>query len=401
MPSIHMFPSTRLLAKSVTLIAGLTIGVAIARDLRNGLSVRKTVTVAKLGTASEESEESWLVVPAVREGDTVTETVEHLSSLKPGRITVATTLLSMTPRLRQAADARRCELLAVGSDSATKQELIAHALKTATGHEAMTVYDADSRPTSVGCYVREPHVCQQLSIYRSTVQPGTIRGELWRGMALNQTCWALGTEARMLRQGWMYYLVSHGLTLPVGLLREVGLRDCYPGEDVLFGYQLALLGLRPHIAPGLDIAGIPETRRQFLTQSARWFLGESTALAQMASLRRSVKVIARCLAVAWWPLGPPAIFAAAVVLLRSREPGRWCGILVLGGVVRYWLAASAQQGTSDVLQSGSRGSVSLWAFVGFLAKPCMSAAGAWWALARCGPRMTRGKAFPKARETKA
>jgi hypothetical protein len=394
-----MFPSTRLLANSVTLIAGLTIGVAIARDLRNGLSVRKTVAEAKLGTAPEES---WLVVPAVREGDTVTETVEHLSSLRPGRITVATTLLSMTPSLRQAADARRCELLAIGSDSATKQELIAHAVKTAMGHEAMTVYDADSRPTSVGCYVREPHVCQQLSIYRSTVQPGTIRGEFWRGMALNQTCWALGTEARMLRQGWMYYLVGHGLTLPVGLLREVGFRDCYPGEDVLFGYQLALRGLRPHIAPGMDTAGIPETGRQFLTQSARWFLGESTALAQMASSRRSLKVIARCLAVAWWPLGPPAIIAAAVVSLRSREPGRWlgCGILALAGAVRYWLATSAQQGTSHVLQSGPRGSVSLWAFVGFLAKPCMSAAGAWWALARCGPRMTRGRAFPKARETK-
>jgi hypothetical protein len=397
-----MSPSSRILARSATLIATLTLGAAIIRDIRNGLSVRKTATAIRPRTASAESGESWLVVPALLEGDTVTEAVTHLRRLRPGRITVATNQLSVTPGLRQSADAAHCELLAVDSESATKQELIAHVARAAMDHEAMTVYDADSRPTSVGCFLREPHVCQQLSIYRSTAQPGTIRGEFWRGVALNQTCWALGTEARMLRQGWMYYLVGHGLTLPVVLLRRLGLRDRYPGEDVLFGYRLALLNVRPHIAPGWDTAGIPETARQFLTQSARWFLGESTALADMAASHRNVKVLLRCVAVAWWPLGPPAIAASAVVLMRSPGPGRWWGrgILVLGAAVRYWLAASAQRNTSDALQPGPRTSVSLWAFIGFLAKPCLSAAGAWWALARCGPRMTHGKAFPKARETR-
>lgn len=396
-----MPPSSRLLARSATLIATLTLGAAVIRDIRNGLSVRKTAAVIRPRTASAESGESWLVVPALLEGDTVTEAVMHLRRLRPGRITIATNQLSVTPGLRQAADAAYCELLAVDSESVTKQELIAHVARSAMDHEAMTVYDADSRPTSVGCFLREPHVCQQLSIYRSTAPPGTIRGEFWRGVTLNQTCWALGTEARMLRQGWMYYLVGHGLTLPVVLLRKLGLRDGYPGEDVLFGYRLALLNVRPHIAPGWDTAGIPETARQFLMQSARWFLGESTALADIAASRRNIKVLLRCVAVAWWPLGPPVIAASAVVLMRSRESGRWWGrgIIVLGAAVRYWLAASVQRSTSDALQPAPRTSMSLWAFIGFLAKPCLSAMGAGWALARCGPRMTRGKAFPKARET--
>ena len=384
---------------------GILAGVGI-RDLRTVLRLLHTLRDKRL--TEQTLPPQWIVIPALNEGRTLVETARHLHLICGGqtRITVCVNEAGIIPELKAISEQGICDLIISKDIAPSKAALIDLAIAENAGIPQVTLYDADSRPISVGCELSVPHLCQQLSIYQKRQQLGrSNRWEaFWEGVSLNQSLWSLGAEARMLaRPRWLYYLVGHGLQIPTSIIEEIGFRPELPGEDLYLGYQLCLRGMRAHTGLGLDVAQIPCTFEEFIEQAGRWFLGETTAIIDI--IRNGpfdLRVVRRVAEIAWWPSGPPVVIAALLATLRSTRPSiKGISVVLTTTLIglRVYLAIRVNRAKNRFTKGNSCNASDspVYVFLGFMIKPTLSSMGAFLALIRNGPAMQRGKPPRKAR----
>lgn len=348
-----------------------------------GLALRELRNWPRTGRPADGALPGQVIVPVHGEDPTLVDaTVAHLRRLASD---IPITVLSTDAQPPIRTDAAHTYHFRCPADGSSKGALInAFARRGLLTDGTVCIYDADSRPTTVGhSRLDSPFVAQQLSLYTSTRRPGRAAWALgfWSGCATNQTAWSLGYERRALR-GQEFYLIGHGLTLDASHLAATGFVEDVPGEDLLFGYRSALRGITASVSPGFDIAGAPDNIRDFFHQSGRWFMGELCALRAVASsdFGRGARVRLvgrRSVGLAFWLGGPPSVLVLGMVSVRSRA--RWALLTLCLVRCGRWLATEAVERP----HCNVSGYV-LARLVGFNCKPALAAGGAFWGVFRHG-----------------
>jgi hypothetical protein len=240
-----------------------------------------------------------------------------------------------------------------------------------TADTAFAIYDADSSPTAMPAVPRsETEVVQQLSIY--SAPPGAT--DFWRGVALNQTRWSFAQEAHALRRSSGWYLVGHGLAVSADLLRAEPFRGGIHGEDLELGYRLSYSGYSARIDPnGVDCAGIPVGWSEFVEQAARWFIGDSTAVAvSIRGFGLRPRLILRACGLCFWLIGP--IVVLVLCAPRAVLEERVANLMLAGSLL---LDAASFAELNAWLRRNELPSARSWmALLGFFAKPGLSSLGA-------------------------
>lgn len=321
-------------------------------------------------------------------------TLGHLRALDPD---VPITVISPSAQRRASTPVPNTAFVGIPAGDPSKGALInAFVAQGTLANGIVSIYDADSRPTSLRHKrLGSPVISQQLSVYTPPrrVGGGGWRTGFWSGCASNQSAWALGYERRSLR-GRSFYLIGHGLTMDVSYLAETPFAEGVPGEDILLGYRMAMAGIDVAISPGVDVAEAPEALWEFLHQSGRWFMGEWCSLRAVTQHRGNPFVRLRLLGrrhvgLAFWAAGPPFVFACTVTGIRSRARWAWLALIVVRGA--RWAATERIERRHRPIPSNH-----LARFVGFNGKPLLASVGAFWAVVRYGLN-DQLSAMPKAR----
>ena len=196
----------------------------------------------------------------------------------------------------------------------------------------------------------------------------------WHGTAANQTRWSLGFEAPRWSSGHSpMYFVGHGLVAGSAALRSLRFSEYLQGEDIELGYRGTLCGFTSELAAGADRAESASSVTEFMTQSHRWFVGELTALADVAANggpKVIITLLPRMLGMAFWAAGPPIVLLA---LRDALSRHRSAAGLAIGYLVTVELAGaliSSQATCPDCGWKRSPTSVPLF-FLGFVVKPIL------------------------------
>jgi hypothetical protein len=327
-------------------------------------------TLSSLDLSSSGSERvSHVVIPCHQESDVAAKTASFFRRHHPD--VVVHFLSSREDRTSTAAALRAvgAEVTVFEARDPSKAALVNEYAKTACS--AFAVYDADSAPTAMPAIPSsENQVVQQLSVYHAL--PGSTA--FWRGVALNQTRWSLAHEAHALRQTSGWYLVGHGLAVRAGLLRREPFRTGIHGEDLELGYRLSYSGVKVWIDPsGVDCAGIPVSKAEFVEQAARWFIGDSTAVVlatRGCGLRP--RLVLRVCGLCFWLVGPVIVIALCVSWTFSRDR-----VALLTLLASSLCEAASFAKLNGWLRRNDLPCATSWtALVGFLAKPGLSSLGA-------------------------
>lgn len=266
----------------------------------------------------------FLVIPALREAETLPGAVAHLRALADGAaasVIVVTTAREaaeahahqgMPDTVRAADDLARqghCVHLHFPDPRGVKADQLNYAADWCArtlpscvppGQAFMVCYDADSRPAmdSLACFAwaitANPavDVFHQSSRFRfetnRTSGPSRqIRDVLFDASALRANRFVLGFEIPRLANrssgtraikraaaSLVYaHVTGHGLCVRLSLLQRLPLPARSPLEDMHYSFILNSRGLPAIPVAALDQADVPDTVRGVIDQAARWFAG--------------------------------------------------------------------------------------------------------------------------------
>lgn len=313
-----------------TLGAGLVAAGVVRQSFvlsavaRSGRFLRTRTEAA--GVSSDQDASSitfFLVVPVLREAETLPASVAHLRTLADGaaaRIIVVTTAREaaearahpgVPDTVKTAADlARRgmCVHLHFPDPRGVKADQLNYAAgwctRTTSGRVPpdqvfMVCYDADSRPAadSLACFTRAimtnpaADVFHQSSRFRGE-RPGTrgFRGRsraiVREASALRANRFVLGFEiprlagrsaqrpAKRAAASLVYaHVTGHGLCVRLSLLQRLPFPARSPLEDMHYSFILNSRGMPAIPVASLDEADVPDTIGGIVGQAARWFAG--------------------------------------------------------------------------------------------------------------------------------
>jgi hypothetical protein len=354
----------------------LAVGAGLALVLREVRAIIRLNQFLRRSDSAASTDPDVIAVAVVRENpELVRDTIRHIRALQTNaRIVLVLPPSDQSGSLLSPLDA---ELFVSATDSESKGALINDFVRSShLGDDVfLTIYDADSRPTTVRHRAsRSRPVSQQSSIYR----PEDPDLAYWAGFAMNQTLWARSYEHNALVDGSCYYLVGHGLTAQLSVLRSQPFREDLPGEDMLLGYQLSLRGVLPAISPGTDIAEISVRATDHMRQGGRWFVGELTALAEVSRVHGPTTLVVRRMAgLAFWLAGPLVVAWIVRVAMRADQGKTRILVCIAAGTRSAMFLRLAH----DSRMHGSHPDTPLdgvMAAIGFATKPMLSACAGWW-----------------------
>ena len=139
----------------------------------------------------------------------------------------------------------------------------------------IAIFDVDSRPDlEVFEYVEKlaiDEVLQMPTLFTEDFNKNSIYG---KSSAIFQSRRVLTFEIPTLLKNKFGYLVGHGLFIKNKVFDKYHFCEETVTEDLVFGYELYLAGVRPKPLPYFDFSTVPSSFLQTISQTSRWFAGD-------------------------------------------------------------------------------------------------------------------------------